>query len=170
MASKMKIGELAKRTGFTTKTIRYYELLGLVAEPERTQSGYRLYTEDDVKRLGFIEKAKRLGFSLDDIRDILILSEQQEQPCVHVLALLDQKLKQVDDVLRDLKSFRRELMRLRKESAEQLERLPAGAAICSIVERGVHARGEAALAWLEFRPAGKRGRCKGALTPHHNLP
>ena len=161
MQDKMKIGELAKRTGFTTKTIRYYELLGLVAEPERTQSGYRLYTEDDVNRLGFIEKAKRLGFSLEDIRDILALHQQQQTPCVHVLALLDQKLKQVDDVLRDLKVFQKELAGLRKESAEQLERLPAGAAICGIVERGVHARGEAALAWLEFRSPGKRGR-KGA--------
>ena len=76
---------------------------------------------------------------------------------MHVLALLDQKLKQVDDVLRDLKDFRKELAGLRKESAEQIERLPADA-ICGIVERGVHAKGEAALAWLEFRHTGKRGR------------
>ena len=157
MQSKMKIGELAKQTGFSTKAIRYYELLGLLAEPERTDSGYRLYTEKDVERLEFIEKAKHLGFSLEDIRDILILDQQQQRPCVHVLALIDQKLKQVDDVLRDLKAFRQELARLRKESAEQIERLPADA-ICGIVERGIHARGEAALAWLEFRRPGKRGR------------
>ena len=157
MRKKMQIGELAKRTGFTTKTIRYYELLELLAQPERTQSGYRLYTEDDVNRLGFIEKAKRLGFSLEDIRDILVLDEQQQRPCVHVLALLDQKLQQVDDLLRDLKAFRKELARLREESAEQIEGLPADAAICDIVERGVHARGETALAWLEFRRPGKGG-------------
>jgi DNA-binding transcriptional MerR regulator len=153
----MKIGQLAKRTGFSTKAIRYYELLRLLPEPERTESGYRLYTENDAERLEFIDKAKRLGFSLEDIRDILVLDEQQQRPCVHVLALLDQKLKQVDDVLRDLKAFRQELGRLRKESAEQIERLPADA-ICGIVERGIHARGEAALAWLEFRQPGKRGR------------
>ena len=158
MEAKMKIGELAKRTGFSTKAIRYYELVGLLARPERTESGYRLYIEKDVERLEFIEKAKRLGLSLDDIHDILILDEQQQRPCVHVLALVDQKLKQLDDVLRDLKKFRAELARLRKESADQLERLPADAAICGIVERGVHARGEAALAWLEFRQPGKRGR------------
>ena len=158
MPTNMKIGELAKRTGFSTKAIRYYELVGLLAQPERTESGYRLYTEKDVERLEFIEKAKRLGFSLEDIHDILILDEQQQRPCVHVLALVDQKLRQLDDVLRDLKKFRAELARLRKESAEQLERLPADAAICGIVERGVHAKGEAALAWLEFRQPGKRGR------------
>ncbi len=158
MQTKMKIGELAKRTGFSTKTIRYYELLGLLAEPERTESGYRLYTETDAERLEFIEKAKHLGFSLEDIRDILALHQQQQRPCVHVLALIDQKLKRVDDVLRDLRAFRRELARLRKESAEQLDRLPADAAICGIVERGVHAKGEAALAWLEFRQPSKRER------------
>ena len=157
MQAKMKIGELAKRTRFSTKAIRYYELLKLLPEPDRTESGYRLYGQKDVERLGFIEKAKHLGFSLEDIRDILILDEQQQRPCVHVLALLDQKLKQVDDVLRDLKAFRKELAGLRKESAEQIERLPADA-ICGIVERGVHAKGEAALAWLEFRQPGKRGR------------
>ena len=156
MQTKMKIGELARRTGFSTKAIRYYELLRLLPEPDRTASGYRLYGQKDVERLEFIEKAKHLGFSLEDIRDILILAEQQQRPCVHVLALLDQKLKQVDDVLRDLKAFRKELASLRKESAEQIERLPADA-ICGIVERGVHAKGEAALAWLEFRHTGKRG-------------
>lgn len=160
MKRKMKIGELAKRTGFTTKTIRYYELLGLVDEPARTQSGYRLYTEDDAERLGFIEKAKRLGFSLEEIRDILELHQQQQRPCVHVLALLDQKLNQVDDVLHGLKVFRKELAGLRDESADQLERLPADAAICGIVERGVHAKGEAALTWLEFRQPAKRRRRK----------
>ena len=157
MQAKMKIGELARRTGFSTKAIRYYELLKLLPEPDRTESGYRLYGQKDVERLEFIEKAKHLGFSLEDIRDFLILDEQQERPCVHVLALLDQKLKQVDDVLRDLKVFRKELAGLRKESAEQIERLPADV-ICGIVERGVHAKGEAALAWLEFRHTGKRVR------------
>ena len=158
MQAKMKIGELARRTGFSTKAIRYYELLRLLPEPDRTESGYRLYGQKDVERLEFIEKAKHLGFSLEDIRDILVLDERQERPCVHVLALLDQKLKQVDDVLRDLKVFRKELAGLRTESAEQIERLPADAAICGIVERGVHAKGEAALAWLEFRHTGKRVR------------
>lgn len=160
MQPKMKIGELAKRTGFSTKTIRYYELLGLLAEPERTDSGYRLYTQHDTERLAFIEKAKHLGFSLEDIRDILVLDQQQQRPCVHVLALIDQKLQQLDEVLRDLRAFRKELTRLRKESAEQLKRLPADAAICGIIERGVHAKGEAALAWLEFRQPSKRSRRK----------
>ena len=157
MAKKMKIGELAKQTGFTTKTIRYYELLGLLAKPERTESGYRLYGPEDVERLEFIEKAKRLGFSLEDIRDVLVLHQQQETPCIHVLALLEQKLRQVDAVLKELRDFRRELASLHREATERLEQLPEGARVCGIIERGVHAKGEAALAWLEFRQPGRRG-------------
>ncbi len=157
MPKKMKIGELAQRTGFTTKTIRYYEQIGLLAAPERSDSGYRLYGPDDVERLEFVDKAKRLGFSLDDIRDVLLLHEQHETPCVHVLALLEQKLKQVDGVLRDLRSFRRELATLHEEATERLDQLPDGARVCGIIEQGVHAKGEAALAWLEFRQPGGRG-------------
>ena len=126
----MKIGELAKRTGFSPKTIRYYESRGLLGEPERTASGYRSYAESDVERLEFIEKAKRLGFSLEEVRDVLVLSEQQ-RPCEHVIALIDEKLIKLDDVLSDLKAFRSRLARLRQESAEQLERLPADARVRS---------------------------------------
>ena len=160
MPTKMKIGELAQRTGFSTKTIRYYELIGLLAAPERSNSGYRLYGPEDVERLDFVDKAKRLGFSLDDIRDVLFLHQQHETPCVHVLALLEQKLRQVDGVLKDLRSFRRELASLHQEATDRLEQMPDGARVCGIIEQGVHAKGEAALAWLEFRRPGKRGQRK----------
>ncbi len=157
MQTRMKIGDLAKQTGFTTKTIRYYELTGLLAKPERTESGYRLYGPEDVERLEFIKKAKRLGFSLEDIRDVLVLHQEQDTPCVHVLALLEQKLSQVDGVLKELRTFRRELAGLHQEAAQRLEEMPEGARVCGIIERGVHAKGEAALAWLEFRQPGRRG-------------
>ena len=157
MPTKMKIGELAQRTGFSTKTIRYYELIGLLAAPERSDSGYRLYGPEDVERLEFVAKAKRLGFSLDDIRDVLLLHEQHEPPCVHVLALLEQKLKQVDGVLKDLRSFRRGLASLHDEATQRLDDMPEGARVCGIIEQGVHAKGEAALAWLEFRRPSRKG-------------
>ncbi len=160
MPTKMKIGELAQRTGFSTKTIRYYELIGLLAAPERSDSGYRLYGPEAVERLEFVDQAKRLGFSLDDIRDVLFLHEQHEAPCVHVLALLEQKLKQVDGVLKDLRSFRRGLAGLHHEATQRLEQMPEGARVCSIIEQGVHAKGEAALAWLEFRRPGKQAQRK----------
>ena len=155
MPKRMKIGEIAKATGLTTKTIRFYELHRLLEEPQRTESGYRMYGEEDVQRLEFIKKAKRLGLSLDEIRDILILHQQSQTPCVHVLALLDRKLGQVEDIVRELEEFRLELMRLRVESQVRLEQLPEDMRICGIIERGTHHRGEVALAWLEGRKMGK---------------
>lgn len=144
MKEGMKIGELALRTGISTKTIRYYELVGLLPEAPRTESGYRLYPESDCQRLEFVKKAKALGLSLSDIRDVLALHEANQPPCVHVLALLDQKLAYMDALIQSLHEFREELARLRREASEQLERLPVGSAICGIIERGIHTRGELA--------------------------
>ena len=155
MSKGMKIGEIAKATGLTTKTIRFYELHRLLEEPERTESGYRIYGPEDVERLEFVKKAKRLGLSLEGIRDILQPHEQGQAPCVHVLALLDQKLDQVDGIMRDLDEFRQELTRLRAESQVRLEQLPEDARICGIIERGIHGKGQVALTWLEGRR--KRG-------------
>ena len=155
MNNGMKIGELAKATGLTTKTIRYYELNRLLEEPRRTDSGYRLYDSEDVERLEFIKKAKSLGLSLAEIRDILLLYEQRQSPCVHVLALLDRKLEQVDKMISELDEFRRELLRLRLESQERLEQLPEESRICGIIERGIHRKGELALTFMEGRNKGK---------------
>ena len=95
MSATLKIGELAKRSGVTTKTVRYYELLGLLPEPERTDSGYRLYDEKDVERLVFIRKANALGFSLTDVAATLAVADSHGAPCIHVLALVDQQIEQI---------------------------------------------------------------------------
>ena len=154
MNTSIKIGELAKSTGLTAKTIRYYELLRLLDEPERTESGYRMYGEADVERLEFVKKAKRLGLSLEEIRDIIQLHAQRQAPCVHVLALLDRKLDKLDDIMREMDDFRQELMRLRVESQVRLEQLPDDASICGIIERGIHGKGQVALTWMEGHSKG----------------
>lgn len=156
MKADLKVGELAKLTGLTAKTIRYYELLKLIPEPQRTETGYRLYSETDVQRLEFIKKAKQIGLSLEDIRDILTLHDTNQPPCVHVLALIDQKLAYLDALLGVLQEFREDLSRLRHESVQRLDSLPEGAEICGIVEQGIHAKGELALTWLEGREKAKR--------------
>lgn len=151
MSENLKIGELAKLTGFTTKAIRYYEVLGLLPKPQRSESGYRLYSDEDIERLEFIKKAKHLGFSLEDIGDILSLHASNQTPCIHVLALLEQKVKYIDSLIEALHEFRGELEHLRRESVKQLKKLPKGASICGIVDKGIHVKGELALAWLEAR-------------------
>ena len=158
MSGKLKIGELAKRSGATTKTVRYYELLGLLHEPERTDSGYRLYDEKDVERLIFIRKAKSLGFSLTDIKETLTLYDSQQAPCVHVLALLDRKIEEIDQLVGELQELQQELLRLREESEPRVKRAADGSPICGIIEQDIHAKGQAALTWLEGRQMGKTDR------------
>ncbi len=151
MRRTLKIGELAKLSGTTTKTIRYYELLGLLHEPDRTDSGYRLYEEKDVERLIFIRKAKSLGFSLTDIGETLTLYDSQQAPCIHVLALLDRKIQEIDQLMDELQELQQELQRLREESAPRVKRDADGSPICGIIEQDIHAKGQAALIWLEGR-------------------
>ncbi len=74
--SPIKSGDLAKRANVNTETLRYYEREGLLPEPERTESGYRLYADEDVKRVQFIKRAQELGFSLKEVKELLALKPQ----------------------------------------------------------------------------------------------
>ncbi|MDA1256943.1 MAG: heavy metal-responsive transcriptional regulator [Chloroflexi bacterium] len=145
----MKIGQLANRAGLTTKTIRYYEEIGLLPEARRTETGYRMYTESDLGRLNFIKKARELGLSLAEAGWVLDLRAQSQHPCRHVLALLERKLSEIDSVIADLTSFRAEVDELRQTSAANLESVSDEDAICGIIETGIHRQAEAALVWLD---------------------
>lgn len=129
--SERTIGQLAVETGFTPKTIRYYEAIGLLPEPRRRPSGYRMYDERARQRLTFVERAKRLGLSLDEIRGVLVLHETGTEPCLHVRSLLDAQIARVDDALEQLTAFRRQLVRLRSSTPARSEN---AAAVCRIVE------------------------------------
>ena len=152
---RLKIGQVAEKTGLTPKTIRYYEEIELLPPPPRTESGYRMYSENDVRRLLFITKARRTGLSLAEAGTVLDLRAQAQRPCRHVLALLDRKLSEINAVVEDLTSFEKELASLRESALESLEHAPDGAAVCSIIEQGIHHEGELALAWLEGRNLSK---------------
>lgn len=134
---RLRIGELAAELGLNPKTIRYYESIGLLPPPRRTAARYRLYGEADRQRLRFIRKARAIGLTLAEIREILDLRQQGEQPCAHVLALLDHKLAAIEQQLRALEDFRDELVTLRGEAAE---RLTDDGCVCGIIEH--HAAGE----------------------------
>lgn len=127
-----RIGALAALLGLNPRTIRYYEAIGLLPAPKRTPSGYRLYDDADVERLRFIAKAKAIGLTLEEIAQILALRRDGEQPCGHVLAILDRKLAAVDEQLRMLLEFRRELGSLREEAASTMG---ANARVCGIIEQ-----------------------------------
>lgn len=97
-----RIGELAHRTGVTPKTIRYYEEVGLLPPPARTDGGYRAYSEAAVARLAFIRAAKAFGFTLGEIREILAVRDRDEAPCPYVLGVVREKLADLQDRIRQL--------------------------------------------------------------------
>lgn len=98
----MLIGELAKQTGTTSKTLRFYEAEGLMPEPGRTSSGYRDYEPDAVHRVAFIREAQQAGFTLHQIGQILDIREGGEPPCEHVGQLIEQRIAEVEQRLTEL--------------------------------------------------------------------
>lgn len=108
----MKIGALARHTGITAKTIRYYEEIGLMAEPERAANGYRDYPEDAVDRLAFIRDAQATGLSLSEIASILDLRGQGETTCHHVVDLLERHVDALTRHISNLQKTRRKLAEL----------------------------------------------------------
>jgi len=108
----MRIGELASRTGTPTKTIRYYEDIGVLPAPDRASNGYRDYPEDAVDRLAFVRDAQATGLTLTEIASILDLRSQGETTCHHVIDLLDRHVAALDMHIRSLRQTRRKLAHL----------------------------------------------------------
>ena len=108
----MQIGHLATQAGVAIDTVRYYERQGLLPPPERRASGYRQYRQPDIARLRFIRRAKELGFSLQDIRDLLRLSGDADADRGEVRALAQQRLTDIERKLRELEAMRTTLAHL----------------------------------------------------------
>ena len=108
----MKIGELSQRTRTPTKTIRYYEEIGVLPVPERAPNGYRDYLEDAVDRLAFVREAQATGLTLTEIASILDLRSQGEATCHHVIDLLERHLIAIDRHLKTLRQTRGQLVTL----------------------------------------------------------
>lgn len=109
------IGQLAGRLGLNPRTIRYYERIGLLPEPERTHAGYRLYTSADEERLRFIKSAQRMGLNLGEIKETLAFRERGQPPCNYVASVIQQRLGEVNQRLRELREFKHELTQLRDQ-------------------------------------------------------
>lgn len=111
-ATKFTVGQLARITDTKSVTIRYYEQLGLLPTASRNASGYRQYTEAERDRLLFIRRSRALGFSLDDIRQLLGFSDHRQASCAAVDAKVAEQLEQVRLRIRDLHGLEQELQRL----------------------------------------------------------
>jgi MerR family mercuric resistance operon transcriptional regulator len=105
----MQRAELARQAGCNLETIRYYEKAGLLPEPPRTQSGYRSYDAMHERRLKFVLRARELGFSLDEIRALLRLVDERDQPCAEARDLAAAHLKDIQSKIADLRRMERVL-------------------------------------------------------------
>src|SRR6266446_546046 len=144
VAKALKIGEVAKRAEVGVETLRYYERLGLLGSPRRTEAGYRLYSAAIFARLDFIRKAQAMGFTLEEIARIIQESETGESPCADVRRIARRKLDELDRRLKQLRQYRDELAR----TLTEWERKGSAAGrICGLIEESHIAH-----------PIGKSGR------------
>ena len=122
MPTGLLIGDLATRVGVAPPTIRYYESIGLLKPPARTPGGYRRYPERTIEDLVFIRKAQALGFSLEEVSEIVTLTRSGKAPCARVLSLTEKHLAALDERISRMRQFRdslaAELTRWRKLPAQ----------------------------------------------------
>lgn len=109
---ELTIGRLAKEARVNIDTLRYYEKRGLLPEPPRKDSGYRLYSPDAVRRIAFIKHAKELGFALDEISELLSLRMETKSQCRAVKIKAEAKIEEVEEKIRSLQQIRAALQRM----------------------------------------------------------
>ena len=132
----VRIGELATRSRVPVKTIRYYEEIGVLADADRTPSGYRDYDEGAIDRLAFVRAAQAVGLTLGEIRQVMALRERGETPCTHVVGLLERRATEIDRRIAEMERLRGELRRL-ADRAQGLD--PAHcdpARVCHVITPG----------------------------------
>ena len=128
--AKFFIGDIADRLKLNPRTIRYYERIGMLPKPRRTESGYRIYDEGAVERLEFIRKAKALDLTLDEIKQILLLHDRGQAPCEHTQAFVGIKIKEIEGKIADLTSLKERLQNILKAKRQKF--LPNS--ICPLIE------------------------------------
>ena len=134
MEGEMRIGEAAARAGVEASAIRFYEGNGVLPAPERSDSGYRLYGEDQVDLIRFVKRARSLEIPLDDIRQIVELRTGGQAPCAVVRTVIARQAAAIDARIAELEDLRREMTRLQGLAEQVADDWPDGACVCHIVE------------------------------------
>ena len=109
MSEKLTIGKLASATGTKVETIRYYEQIGLLPTPARSAGNYRTYEDEHLRRLSFIRRARDLGFSIDQVRELLGLADRREQSCIAVDMIANRHRDAITRKIADLTALAGEL-------------------------------------------------------------
>lgn len=134
MGKAVYVHEVARAVGLTSQAIRYYEKLGLMGKPQRTQAGYRVYSPEALSRVQFIKRAQKLGLTLKEIREVLRIKYAGQSPCECVRGTLARKVAELKKQITEMEKLRREVGSSLRASAK-LRRLPHSASlICPIIE------------------------------------
>ena len=133
----MQIGQIAQSTGLSIDTIRFYEKQALVSPPRRTSGGYRVYDALDIEKLRFIGRAQNLGFSLQEIRELLVIEHSEGSGCSHVHDLVAAKIYQVKEKIAELRRIESRLTRAQKQCGVALMKsCNAGCPVLEELESG----------------------------------
>lgn len=130
--ARLKIGEVSKQTGVAVGALRYYEELGLL-KSQRGENSYRYYYPEAIRQVQFIKKAQSLGFSLDDISEVLNVHQQGDVPCDLVQSILQEKIEKLENQIREMQVFKRGLEQYRDSWADAEPR-PQPGDICPLIE------------------------------------
>jgi DNA-binding transcriptional MerR regulator len=134
------ISELSRHMNIPVPTIRYYEKLGLLNTPSRTESHYRVYSEESKERLGFIQQAKHFGLTLVEIKKLINIRTEGNPPCASLKVMVKQHLDELDQHIQEMIAFRKELAsRYEKintllDSSAELAEAPDSSRICGLIE------------------------------------
>ena len=131
----LSIGQLARRTGLSVDTIRFYETVGLLEPAWREPSGYRKYGPEAIEQLEFIRRAQKMGFTLREIRQLLVLRREREHACTEVQRQLEAKLAQVKDKLRELQALEQELEQQLELCRERSMQADHGGEQCPVLKQ-----------------------------------
>lgn len=127
----LKIGEVSKLSGIGIEALRFYERSGLLGRPHRTQSGYRLYDRSVLERLDFIKRAQVLGFTLEEIKQIIAEKSAGQNPCAEVREVVRRRLQELDERMRVMRLYRKELAQALAEWDEAGE---SEGHVCGLIE------------------------------------
>ncbi|MDJ1179160.1 heavy metal-responsive transcriptional regulator [Roseofilum sp. BLCC_M91] len=131
------IGQVKAQSGVPIKTIRYYEQLGLIESVDRTDGGFRLFSPQVLSRLAFIRRSQHLGFSLQEIKQILTIHDRGQLPCEQVRHNIDLKVADIDHRIAELKQLKQELLDLVQDppDVDELEDQLETPIICPIIQQ-----------------------------------
>lgn len=130
----MRVNELAKKVGVTPDTVRYYTRIGLLTPTKNIENGYKNYTSTDQKRLGFILKARHLGFAVSEIEEIINLSDKGTSPCCRAREIIHKHIDETAQKIDELSRLRACMQKASDTWKTMPDSVPDGDSVCDLIE------------------------------------